>query len=207
MEVLKLTCASCGAPIQVPTHLDAFNCAYCGTPLTVERGEGYVALQMAEKMARAVEESGTRTQSVIREELEATRSQLRTLELNQQLGAVQARLYSVQSDIRALDRQKKGARERRELRDLQAVESRLIARTRELQKALHPPSEHVETEPVPKPGASGCSLILLLVVLLFACSFMWTTLAAIGVPPLPALVVTAILLAFIASKLRSRGRA
>jgi predicted RNA-binding Zn-ribbon protein involved in translation (DUF1610 family) len=43
MEVQVMKCASCGAPIQVPGDLDAFNCAYCGTHLSVRRGAGYLA--------------------------------------------------------------------------------------------------------------------------------------------------------------------
>jgi hypothetical protein len=35
--------------------------------LTVERGEGYVALKVAEKLTRAIESSGHETQAVIRE--------------------------------------------------------------------------------------------------------------------------------------------
>jgi hypothetical protein len=207
MEVLKLTCASCGAPIQVPTDLDTFSCAYCGTPLTVRRGEGYVALQVVEKVVRVVEESSTQTQSVIREELEATRNQLRLLELNQQLGAVEAQLHTVQSEIRALDRQKRLApRERREMRALQTVEGRLVSRIAELQRALHPAFEDAILHQAPKPRGGGCLAMAMLLLLFAACSVTGTFLAMIGFHPLLAFVVAVIVVAVIGSKIHGRRK-
>jgi hypothetical protein len=207
MDVVRLTCSSCGAPIQVPADLDAFHCAYCGTALTVKRGEGYVALQVAEKVVRVVEESGMQTQSVIREELEATRSQLRLLELKQQLGTVEAQLYTVQSEIRALDRQKRlTPRERREMRALREAEGRLTLRIAELHRALHPTPEDTVNQRAPRPSGGGCVAVVMLLMLFAACSVTGTFLALIGFHPLLAYVVAAILIAVIAAKIHGRRK-
>src|SRR5450759_2084713 len=104
MKVTKLNCTACGAPISVADDLYFLNCAACGTFLAIERGDGYVALKLAERVARAIEDSGKGTQDVIRESTQVTRSELQRLQMAQELSAVQMQLSNIQAEIRAVQR-------------------------------------------------------------------------------------------------------
>lgn len=104
MKISKLNCTACGAPISIPDDLDHINCSACGTFLTVERGEGYVALKVAEKLTRAIESSGHETQAVIREGAQVTREELQYLRLTQEKSATEMKLANIQAEIRSLQR-------------------------------------------------------------------------------------------------------
>jgi len=81
MEIKKLNCTACGAPISVPDDMDYINCAACGSFLAIQRGEGYVALKVAEKISRVIEDSGRGTQEVIRQGSQDTQVELRRMQL------------------------------------------------------------------------------------------------------------------------------
>lgn len=125
MEVQSLSCASCGAPINVPSDIDHLTCAYCGASLEVKRGEGYVSLRMAEEIGRTIEDSSEKTQT-----------QLRRLQLTQELSSVQVRLTTLRSEIRSLEREKRTREVDAQLKELYAKERNLIKREKQLQSAL-----------------------------------------------------------------------
>jgi hypothetical protein len=135
-KITTLSCKSCGAAIQVPPDLDFFNCSYCGAALSVQRGDGYVALKMAERVSRSIEEVGSQTQSTIRQSGEATQSELKVLQIGQQLSFLQVQLSTLQAEIRSLERQKMDWQIRQQLNDLRQQESSLIFQMRTLQTAL-----------------------------------------------------------------------
>jgi predicted RNA-binding Zn-ribbon protein involved in translation (DUF1610 family) len=65
-EVARLSCPSCGAPLEVSPDICQFACRYCSS--TIERKEkgGLVFLVLIEKRMRAVEEKQARTTEQIR---------------------------------------------------------------------------------------------------------------------------------------------
>ncbi|MEJ5250032.1 MAG: hypothetical protein WHS90_19830, partial [Caldilinea sp.] len=83
MNVQKMSCPNCGASISVAEDLNQLNCAFCGSTLSVQRGEGYAALKMAEKLGQAIRDSSTQTQGTIREGAQVTQLELKRLQINQ----------------------------------------------------------------------------------------------------------------------------
>jgi hypothetical protein len=102
MELQKLNCPACGAPITVPQDIDQLNCSSCGTYLSVKRGDGYAALKVAEKVAQAIEQTGKETQSAIAAGAEITRKELQRLQLCQDLSSTETRLTNIRTEIRQL---------------------------------------------------------------------------------------------------------
>ena len=134
MNVQRVSCASCGAPIQISDDIDRLNCTYCGAGLVVQRGEGYVALKLAEQMSRTIQDSGARTQTMVREGTQVTRAELKRLQLSQELSATHIQLSSIQTEIRGLMRQKRNRQIDRQLKELRKQESTLLSQIRELQE-------------------------------------------------------------------------
>jgi hypothetical protein len=135
-KIITLSCKSCGAAIQVPPDLGFFTCSYCGAALAVQRGDGYAALQMTERVSRSIEDTGNQTQSTIRQSGEATQSELKVLQIGQQLSSKQVQLSTLQAEIRSLERQKKDRQVRKQLKDLRQQESNLIIQMSALQSAV-----------------------------------------------------------------------
>jgi TM2 domain-containing membrane protein YozV len=143
MNVVKVSCASCGAPIAIPPDIDNLNCAYCGAALAVQRGEGYVTLKLAEQVSKTIQEVGVQTQSSIREGTQVTQIELKRLQLSQELSALQLQLSNIQAEIRSLERQKVDGKIKRQHRELRSHEASLISRINGLQAALVPLSTQV----------------------------------------------------------------
>src|SRR5512137_1103532 len=104
MRIEKLNCTACGAPMSIPGDLDFVTCSSCGSSLRIERGDGYVALKIVEKLTKSIEESGFATQEVIRENTQVTRAEFQRLQLAQELSAAETRLSNIQAEIRAVKR-------------------------------------------------------------------------------------------------------
>lgn len=136
MEIATVNCTSCGAPIKIPPELEHFNCAYCGASLVVQRGEGYVALKLAEQVSKSIQDVGVQTQSTIRESTQVTQIELKRLQIGQEISSVQIQLSSIQSEIRALQRQKADRRIKKQLKELSGTEAALISRIQWLQMTL-----------------------------------------------------------------------
>jgi hypothetical protein len=104
MKLIKLNCAACGAPISVPENVDQLNCANCGSHLYLEHGEGYYALKAADKISKAIDESGKGTQNAIMEGAQITRNELKRLQLSQSLGNAHNALNATLAEERELTR-------------------------------------------------------------------------------------------------------
>jgi hypothetical protein len=104
MKIVKLNCTSCGAPISVPEDLDILFCNSCGSKLAVDRGEGYVALKLVEKLAQAVQESGEKAHSAIKENTFVTKTELKKVQLSQSISTEEMKLNSLRQEIRTLTR-------------------------------------------------------------------------------------------------------
>jgi hypothetical protein len=102
----------------------------------VRRGEGYVALKVAEAVSRTIEETGAETQSAIREGTVATRAELKRLHLRQDLSRLEVRLSGVQSEIRALQRQGASREASVQLLHLRTEEEILMRGIQGLQRSL-----------------------------------------------------------------------
>ena len=142
MKVTKLNCTACGAPISVPEDLDFINCASCGSFLGIERGEGYVALKVAEKLAKAIESSGRGTQDVIRENTAVTRSELQRLQAAQEISAAQMHLTNIQAEIRAIQRLPLTGTTAGQISGLRASEYEALDRIRLLNNQVKAPDEN-----------------------------------------------------------------
>jgi hypothetical protein len=104
MEIKQLNCSACGAPIHVPDDVEFLNCSSCGSYLSVQRGEGYIALKMVKAVADTIKQTGAETQSAIRDGAYATKTELQKLELTQEISTVEMQLSSLQGEIRGLER-------------------------------------------------------------------------------------------------------
>ncbi len=140
MNVQKMSCPNCGASISVAEDLNQLNCAFCGSTLSVQRGEGYAALKMAEKLGQAIRDSSTQTQGTIREGAQVTQLELKRLQINQDITTAQLQLSNVQAEIRSLERGKATGTTKRQLRELRQQESAIRSRIAALQAALQPAS-------------------------------------------------------------------
>jgi predicted RNA-binding Zn-ribbon protein involved in translation (DUF1610 family) len=207
MEVLKLKCASCGAPVEAPAGADAFDCAYCGTRSAVNRGEGYETRQAVEKMTQAMEASEARSQSAILDELEATRAQLRKVELQQEMISAQTQLLRVQAELHAFDDQRRlRYHERRRRQELRDEAERLLSRIRALEHALHPVEGAMYEEATPNRGATGCQVVALGFLLLLACSALWMGMAVAGCHPALALLLAFVTVTLLVSSYQRRRK-
>lgn len=140
MNILKMNCTACGAPISIPEDVLQITCTSCGTSLLVERGEGYVALKVAEKLARAIESSSVQTQEVIRENTQVTRTELQRLQISQELSAAEMQLNGVQSEIRTLERETRNPTAAKQLLTLRQNEYTTMERIRALKLQIDEPS-------------------------------------------------------------------
>lgn len=140
MKITKLNCTACGAPISIPEDIDQIVCTSCGTSLGIERGEGYVALKIADKLARAIESSGSQTQDAIRESTQVTRDELQKLQLAQELSAMQMQLSGIQSEIRALEHGSKNLKSAAQKLALRKNEYQLMERIRTLKLQVTTPA-------------------------------------------------------------------
>lgn len=140
MNILKMNCTACGAPISIPEDVLQITCTSCGTSLLVERGEGYVALKVAEKLARAIESSSAQTQEVIRENTQVTRTELQRLQLSQELSAAEMQLNGIQSEIRMLERETRNSTAAKQLLTLRQNEYTTMERIRALKLQIDEPS-------------------------------------------------------------------
>lgn len=61
MPLLKLSCASCSAPLEISEDLERFACGYCGTQQIVKRAGGAVWLKKIETAVRDVQKGTDRT--------------------------------------------------------------------------------------------------------------------------------------------------
>jgi len=139
MKISKLNCTACGAPISIPEDINQIVCTSCGTSLGIERGEGYVALKIADKLARAIESSGSQTQDAIRENTQVTRSELQKLQLSQELSAAQMQLNGIQAEIRALERGSKNLKLTAQLLALRQNEYQVMERIRTIKLQVTTP--------------------------------------------------------------------
>lgn len=140
MNIVKLNCAACGAPISIPEDVQQITCTSCGSSLLVDRGQGYVALKVAEKLAKAIENSGTQTQEVIRENTQVTRTELQRLQLSQEIATAEMQLNGIQSEIRTLERESKNPTAVRQLIDLHENEYAVMERLHTLKLQIAEPS-------------------------------------------------------------------
>ena len=153
MVVQNVACASCGGPINIPADVDFLNCTYCGASLQVDRGEGYVALKLGEQVSQTIEDVGERTRSSIHEGTQVTQSELIRLQISQEISGLQIQLSTLQSETRALERQKQNRKTKRQLKDLYKQERGLIQRIKILQTSLQPagsaqaPAQAVASKP------------------------------------------------------------
>ena len=136
MQVYKLNCEACGAPISVPEDVDYLNCAACGSYLVVERGADYYALREVKKMTDAIEKSGQATQEIIRDSSQATQVELRKMQLTQELSMIEMQLNGLRGEVRGLERvqnpQKPDPKVKRQLDDLHNQEYQTIGRMQDL---------------------------------------------------------------------------
>jgi uncharacterized Zn finger protein (UPF0148 family) len=138
MNILSMSCTSCGAPLKIPDNIDQLYCAHCGTALIVQRSEGYAALKVAEHLGKAIQESSNKTQAAIVEGTQVTQAELKRLQLTQELSAAHMQLGNIQAQIRSLQLVKQTKKVKRQLAGLRGSETNAMNHINMLQAALRP---------------------------------------------------------------------
>lgn len=138
MSLVQEACPNCGAPVQIPPGTIRMKCPYCMMTLAVERQNGEVALEIADRIAGSLERTSARTQATIQEGTYVTQAELRRLQIAQDLSMAQMRLSNVQSEIRAVERSPQTAVTRNQLRDLRSQEVALRQQIAALHNVLYP---------------------------------------------------------------------
>ncbi|MBC7236222.1 MAG: hypothetical protein H5T69_10285 [Chloroflexi bacterium] len=143
MNIQKMSCPSCGAPISVAEDLNQLKCAFCGSILSVQRGEGPAALKTAEKLGQPIQAPSARTQGATHEGTQVTQLELKQLQIKQDITAAQLQLWNVQAEIRSLEREKATGKTRQRLRELRHQEAVIRSHIAMLQAALPDAATHV----------------------------------------------------------------
>ena len=131
MNIVKLSCTACGAPVEVAPDVEQIKCSYCNTGLQIQRSEGHIALKFSQQVSKSIEQ-GTET----------TQTELKRLQLGQEVSMLQMQLSTLQAEIRALERQSPTKQIKRQLNDLHNQEISLIRRIKSIQTALAPTGEY-----------------------------------------------------------------
>jgi uncharacterized membrane protein YhaH (DUF805 family) len=98
-----------------------------------------VALAVSEKLAASIEKTGSQTHEAIKEGSYVTQTELRRLQIAQDLSMVQMRLSNVQSEIRSIERMPMSSLTRNQLRELRTQEVDLKRQIQTLSDVLNPP--------------------------------------------------------------------
>ena len=138
MEIQKLNCVSCGAPLDIPDNSDSINCPFCHAKLVIKRDEGSATVKIIEQVSQAVQQTGTATQSAIQDGTQVTKSELKRLEISQDLSMLQLQLTNIQSEIRSLQRGRIDKVISNQIIELRNQENSLIQRIKVLQTGLMP---------------------------------------------------------------------
>ena len=144
MEIQRISCASCEAPISVPSDIDTLTCEFCGTNFIIKRNDGHVTLGVAEDVKRAIQEVGEQTNSFIRESSEATQLELKRIQLQQELSSLQIQILDIQTEIRSLEQGKKGWKKKKRLKELSKRKDKLTTQMQSIQDLLRNQISSVE---------------------------------------------------------------
>jgi len=149
MELKSTFCPACGGAVHVPPDAQRVSCDYCGCELAVERGEGDIDLSVAQKLGEVFEGVGAETRRTIQQSSDVTRSELKRLQIGQQITTLQLQLSNVRAEIRALEREKElSPKAKRQLKELRQEERECLDQLSALQKIL-------AMQESPKPGEPG----------------------------------------------------
>lgn len=140
MPLVREACPSCAAPLDIPDSASRFKCPYCSTSLAVERHGNDVALAASDQIVTSIEKTGMQTYDAIKEGSYVTQTELRRLQVVQNLNMVQMRLSNIQSEIRSIERLPASSVTRNQLRELRANEADLKHQAQTLTDILNPPS-------------------------------------------------------------------
>ncbi len=122
MDLIKTNCTECGSPIDISDDVQYIRCAACGTFYAIERSEGYIGLKTIEKLAQAIQDTGTGTQDVIRESTQVTRAELQRLQVTQAIAMAEMKLGNLQAEIRGLEREPSTPKSMQQIRSLHGLE-------------------------------------------------------------------------------------
>jgi len=104
LNISKLNCVACGAPLEVTHDMDVFYCSSCGSKLLVERSEAGLTLGLLEKLTQKFEDLGNKTEAVLHENAFATKTELQRMQINQNISTEEIKLNSIRQEIRNLSR-------------------------------------------------------------------------------------------------------
>jgi len=138
MNIIKLNCTACGAPIQIGEDDESLNCPCCSTFFKLEYGTGYSALKVLKETGSVVEKNNKRTQYPIQENTLAMCRELR----RNQLITLETLLNICRSEIRPLELQAGTPAIHIQLTHLQWEEYKLLEKIKKEQVAI------CELEPV-----------------------------------------------------------
>jgi len=154
MAVTQEACPNCGAPVQILPGTIRMKCPYCMMTLAVARENGEIALEVAGQITGSLERTSAQTRATIQEGTYVTQTELRRLQIAQDLSMAQMRLSNVQSEIRAVERSPQTAVTRNQLRDLRSQEAAMLQHIAALQAVLYPSSAPADRPASPRSASA-----------------------------------------------------
>ena len=146
-------CPACGAPVVFAPERGQVACAYCRSVLSpIQRGNT-IGLELAEHVAKAVEASGQATRQAVEATGRATQAELQRIQWMQELASLEMQLTQIQGEMRAVQRDRRGKHNSRQLAALGKQETALLRRIRDLRQKLDPTAI---TKPQPVAKQRGC---------------------------------------------------
>ncbi len=102
-SIKQLQCPTCGAAVNVPPGATRARCDYCSSTLSVELDHGEAVMLSADQITGTIRGENQKTQSA----LERMHLGQRRAELNQQFTTLRVHLDGIESELRALQRERK----------------------------------------------------------------------------------------------------
>lgn len=138
MELEKLNCPNCGAPVQVSSNRLPFNCGHCGSALVVREEAGVSFLELGDKLTSLIEGGNQEIISVIQKTSKASADTRRyQSQLEQELTALSVQLVPLKSEFSTLSSTKKDANIVRRIQTISIQIYMLLERTRLLKGKLN----------------------------------------------------------------------
>jgi uncharacterized Zn finger protein (UPF0148 family) len=148
MDILSTSCASCGAPIDVPPSANQLSCSHCGTTFLVQRTDDSTTLAEVQ-------------------------SDIKRLQLTQELSALTAHLSSIQVQIRFLKSQKPNRKLKAQIKELESEEAKIAWKVNNLRSSLAvqtggqtPPAKTPKRSFMKSPFKMGCATFFLVYMVL-----------------------------------------
>lgn len=103
MSLIKLSCKSCGAKLELTDDIDRFSCAHCGSEWIVNKSGGIVSLKAVEESVKHIEKSSQATAEhteILANEIRKGKIEKRLVDLYQEKLRLQRNLRIIGSPMK-----------------------------------------------------------------------------------------------------------